>query len=466
MKPTLVFFLLMACSPYSRADLIADWNKTGVDYLSQHAINHAARGMTTMHVAQFDAINAVTGGYVPYLIGISAPGASPEAAASQAAYSILTNISRAGLGTLNTALQRSLENIPEGPAKEAGLQLGRFAAEQYIQLRAADNPNLPINTTNSTVVGKWRTVPPGVAPGVGANARYMQPWTMQSVSQFRPPPPPALTSERYAADFEEVRLLGARGTNTTRTADQAEAANFHFGDDQALLRPVLERSTLPLLESARALALYYMAGEDSVNAMFEAQYAHNHWRPYSAIRLAANDGNDLTTAVSNWTPFLDTPNHPEYPSGTCTATASIVEVLTTFYGDDFSLTGTVVTDRPHSRFLPRLSAATNDAVIARIAAGAHFRFSCLAGLELGKKVAQNALANFLRPVPRLAAAPGARPAEFQLNLATGNTHSLVIQTSNDLLQWNAWRTNTYGVLSFPEDDILSSQHKFFRAIRQ
>ena len=110
---------------FTRADLIADWNKTASDYLVQNAVNHYDRGMTMVHVAQFDVVNAVSGGYVPYLLNVSAPGASPEAAAAQAAYTILTNISRANISTLNNALQKSLANIPPGRGKDDGLQLGQ-----------------------------------------------------------------------------------------------------------------------------------------------------------------------------------------------------------------------------------------------------------------------------------------------------------------------------------------------------
>jgi hypothetical protein len=144
-------------------------------------------------------IDAVLGGYTPYALEVVAPGASPEAAAAQAAYTVLTNINRANLSILNGVLTRSLAAITEGQARQEGVALGQMAATRIIQIRAADNPNLSITPPVSTVPGKWRISPPNSPPGIGAHLRYMQPWTMRSTSAFRPGPPPALTSAQYAA---------------------------------------------------------------------------------------------------------------------------------------------------------------------------------------------------------------------------------------------------------------------------
>jgi hypothetical protein len=137
---------------------------------------------------------------------------------------------------------------------------------------------------------------------------------------------------------------------------------------------------------------------------------------------------------------------------------------TTFYGDDYNFTGTI--EGPHSRQFARLSAATNDAVIARIAAGAHFRFSCLTGLELGRKIARNALANLLRPVPNLVSGSRLNTGEFQLSLATGRAPSFVIEASSDLVQWHPWQTNIYGVLRLKDPSVDAGQHQFYRAVEE
>jgi len=447
--------------PVTRADVISDWNQTARTYFYQHAESHYARGMTMIAVAQFDAVNAVVGGYVPYALEIVAPGASPEAAAAQAAYTILTNISRAGLTTLNNALNRSLAPVADGPAKEAGLQIGRLAADRILRLRAADNPTLVVNPPTSSAVGKWRLSPPNTSPGIGANSRYQLPWILRSVADFRPGPPPALTSPQYATDFDEVRRLGAINS-TERTAEQTEVANFHFGHEETFARSVLTQRTLPLVETARAIALCYMSGHDAEIAMLEAQYAYSSWRPVTAIRLAETDGNDATEADATWTPLLETPNHPEYPSGTCTMTSAMVEALIHSYGDDFGFTGSY-TGGPQSRAFARLSVAVDEALIARIAAGAHFRNSCVVGVELGRRIARHAVANFLRPIPRLASGAAQPASGFHLQFTPVRPLSFIVETSVDLSQWTPWLTNQYGLVLLTDPNPLSDR-RFYRSV--
>jgi hypothetical protein len=455
---SVAFFGAAVFSPGTHADIIAVWNQTARIYLSEYADSHYVRGMTMVAVAQFDAVNAVVGGYMPYALEIVAPGASPEAAAAQAAHTVLTNISRANLAALNNAMNQSLTTVADGPAKEAGLQIGRLAADRIIRLRAADNPDLVVNPPTSSAVGKWRLSPPNTTPGWGANSRYQLPWTLRSVADFRPDPPPAITSEQYTADLNEVRQLGAINS-TNRTADQTEVANFHFGHEATFVQAVLADRSLPLVESARAIALCYMSGADGDHAFHEAQYAYCFWRPYTAIRLANNDGNDATEADPNWTPLLDTPNHPEYPSGTCTLTSAMVEALIASYGDDFSFTGDWP-GAPKPREFARLSAAVDEAVIARIAAGAHFRTSCLAGVELGRRIARNTLANFLRPIPRMEGSRNSSPS-FQLQLHPGSAINYVVETSSDLAQWTPWQTNVYGAIAF-DTGVPGVGQRFYR----
>ena len=446
-------------------DVISDWNQTAADYLGQVPGDGYSRGMTMVHVAQFDAVNATIGGYTPYALEVVAPGASAEAAAAQAAYTVLTNVSRANVPMLNSALSRSLAAIPAGQPREDGIQLGRLAASRIIQLRAADNPDLPVTPPTSTATGRWRISPPNSPPGLGANSRYLLPWTMRSQAQFRPGPPPALISMLYADDVNEVRLLGAKNS-ATRTPDQTAAAGFHAAPDLAYLKPALASRTLPLIETARAVALYYMARADAGTAFLEAQYAYSFWRPDHAIRLADTDGNDATAADTTWTPLWDTPNHPEYPSGTCTFTTASVEVLMHFYGDDFGFTATYQgSNQQWRREFDRLSAVPDDAVVGRIAAGGHFRNSCLAGVEMGRNIARNALANCLRPVPRLVGSP-LSTGEFQLHLNQGRPLIYVLETSGDLIQWTPWQTNSLGVILHTDSSLGGSDRRFYRAMIQ
>lgn len=443
------------------SDVITDWNNLAHDYLIQHTTGFEhVRGKTMVHVAQFDALNAALGGYTPYALTVVAPGASPEAAAVCAAYTVLTNLSRADLRKLNGALSNSLAAVPDGPAKAAGVELGRVAGETILQLRAADNTALPITPPNSQAVGKWRPTPPRFEAGEGANFRYFLPWTMRSQAQFRPPPPPALKSEQYAADLEEVRLLGGKNS-TTRTADQSDAATWHAGNDRSYLLPALPQRDLSLLERSRLLALFYMVWFDSGVAFLEAQYAYNLWRPITAIRNAGVDGNDLTQPDATWLPFEETPNHPEYPSGTCSGTAAMIDVLIQFFGDNYPFTASVG-HTPKPRTFSRPSAAVEDAITARIAAGAHYRTLCVRGVELGRTIAQNALRNFLRPAPRLTSGAPRTPGEFVVHLSTvPEIH--VIEASSDLSSWTPVSTNIVGTTSHT-DATAGANLRFYRSV--
>src|SRR5262245_30230205 len=223
----IVAFTLLAFHAAARADLISDWVGTAGTHISQNTPGHlqAWRGGTMVRVAMFDAANAVLGGYTPYALNVTAPGASPEAAVSVAAYTLLTNLSSAGLATLNSALTSKLATIPDGPAKDAGIGIGKLAAETIVRLRAGDDPALNVLPTNSNVIGVWRPTPPNFAAGFGAQGRYLTPWTMRSAAQFRPGPPPALTSAIYTTDYNEIRVLGSRG-NTNRTPEQTASAEL------------------------------------------------------------------------------------------------------------------------------------------------------------------------------------------------------------------------------------------------
>ncbi len=447
----------------ARADVISEWNKIAHDYINQNAPAQDLRGKAMVHVAQFDAVNGTVGGYFPYALYILSSGASPEAAAAQAAYTVLTNISRANISALNAALARSLLAVPEGAAKEDGIRLGRLAADAIIQLRAADNLDLRISPAPGTLPGRWRPTPPSLAAGVGAQYRYVVPWTARSVSQFRPGPPPDLRSTLYAEDYNEVRLRGAR-TSTNRTPDQVEGARFHDAvGDQEYLAAVSGKRSLALIDSARMFALYYMVLADALTAVFEAKYAYNYWRPITAIRLGESDGNDATPADAGWNSFIDTHPHPEYPSAACQNTAATIEVLIDIYGNDLPIS-VMTSASPKPRSFLRLSDAIDDVIEGRISAGMHFRNSGKVAVEAGRAIAQNALQNFLRPLPKFLSAGGV-DATIQLNLATGAITPFVIETSDDLQQWRPWQTNVHGILTMV-DPSPAADRRFYRAVRQ
>ncbi len=465
MKPRAVplavsVWLTLAATPPGHADVISDWNRIGDNYLVQYAANQEERGLAMMHLAQFEAVNAVVGGYTPYALNLAAPDASPEAAAVQAAYTVLTNLNRANLSVLSTALRNSLATVPDGPAKEDGIQLGRLAADTLIQLRAADNLDLVVPAPSSTAIGRWRPTPPRFTAGVSAELRYLTPFTMTTIAQFRQGPPPAWTSEQYAADYNEVRLIGGRGS-TARTADQTEAAWFYESLGYTdIWDAVLPRRPLSLVESARLFALAHLAISDARASVCATKYAYGFWRPVTAIQNGEKDGNDATPGDPTWTSFFDTHAHPDYPSQASQVVGALVEVLLTVYGDDFNLeVATPALSQP--RRFARLSALFDDVVVGRVAAGMHFRNSCVVAVETGRQIGRHAVESFLRPVGRLAADRTPAAGSFRLSLEPGPARSYVIQTSRDLVEWQPWQTNTYGVIQFTDPDGLAGS-RFYR----
>lgn len=418
---------------------ISDWNKIAISIIGSDPGSTpltATRALAMMHVAQFDAVNAVKGGYSPYLMNVAAPGASADAAAAQAAHRVLTKLFPAATGSLNTSLAKSLDPIPEGPSKATGATLGISMGDAILHLRDGDGFNLAVTYKPQSGPGKWIPTPPDNAAAFQPHWRHISAWTLRSPSQFHPPPPLALTDAGYATDFNEVKLMGRR-VSPARTALQTEIASFH--DDVHVFtlghaaRDVLSRNTLTLNDSARLFALMYLACADAAIACWEAKYAYNYWRPITAIRGAANDNNPDTESEAAWVPLLDTPSHPEYPSGHSAVIGAGTAVLAGILGDGtaFTTTSSVVPGRPHS--FARFSDLTTEVINARVYAGAHFRRSNLNAAAMGRQIGLHALDNYLVSGPRL---EGARRAgEFIIHQRTTGPMQQRIETSSDLTNW-------------------------------
>jgi hypothetical protein len=455
-----ILLALLVFGTSSRADVIMDWSETAGNYLSRYATGAFPPHVLAMvHVAQFEAINAVIGGYTPYALNIAAPHASPEAAAAQAAYCVLTNVSRANLSMLNTALEKSLASIAEGSAKDDGLKLGTYAADAIIRLRAGDNLDLNVPAVTSTAPGRWRPTLPNYMAGTSGSFRYLSPWTMRTASQFRPGPPPPMDSNLYAVDYNEVRLVGS-ATSTTRTPSQTQAAQLRETGEN-FLQDVLALRPLSLIESARLLALHYMVWTDSVIQVFETKYTYNFWRPITAIREGHADGNPDTPRDANWMPFQNTHPHPDYPSQLVQITAARVGILISVFGDDFSFSVSSA-GSTRVRTFPRLSAYIQDATEARVAGGTHFRNSCDVAADVGRQIAQNALQHHMRPVPALSSGAMLDSGLFQLHLNTGRVAPYIIETSSDLLQWLPWQTNIYGMIQLTDTNASAAERRFYR----
>jgi hypothetical protein len=346
-----------------------------------------ATDMATLHLAIYDAVRAIDGRYRPYLVTprASAAGASADAAVAAAAYGVLSALYPNRTANYRPAYYSYLSGIPAGVAKDKGVAIGAEVAAAFVANRANDGRSVVLTPyVAGTAAGKFRGVDP-----ISRVFPSLRPFAMTTLAQFRPPPPPALDSATYTADFNEVKSLGRVGS-TTRSAEQFEIAHFHTEPPQTFLTRNFgrfARSTADTAEAARLMAIIYAGYADAIAACLEAKYFYESWRPISAIVLADTDNNPATVADAAWLPSVPTPNHPEYPAAhSCTAGA-FGELVRGYNGTnqvtyqfDSKVTGT-------TRTYATADALTEESKMARIYGGMHFRYSTAAGAALGKQVA-------------------------------------------------------------------------------
>ena len=318
---------LLFGSAVAKADAVLDWNAIAVNTAIANGQNPFAQARTgaIVQLAVFEAVNSITGDYRPYLGTIVAPhGASPDAAAIQAAYRVLSTYFPASAATLDAARTNSLASIPDGQAKTDGIATGDAAAMAMIALRANDGSSPPqFKIPGPAVPGEWQATPScpivnGVAVGAFFQWQNVTPFGIKRVSDFLLGPPPALTSNTYAKTYNEVMTVGG-ADSTERPQDRADVVLFYAVSGPNLvfgqaLRQVAQQQQRSLSENARALALLNMAINDSLVASFFNKYHYNFWRPETAIRAGDTDGNRKTEADPDFLPFILTPCFPSYPS--------------------------------------------------------------------------------------------------------------------------------------------------------
>lgn len=370
----------------------------------------AAVYMGIVHAAIYDAAVAIGGGYQPYAIALTAPAdTSPEAAIATAAYKTLIGLQPA-LG-LNASQQAILDGdyaaylaaILDDTAKTNGIAVGEQVAAAALALRASDgrekNPTLADLNPPAPGPGVWQ--PDLSRPVLGLRLPGIRPLALESASQFRPDGPNPLTSDEYAADFEQVKELG-RFDSATRTDEQTAQALFWTDHDvrqwnDGLLGLAAARG-LDLVQTARMLAMAHLAGGDAMIGCFDAKYHYWFWRPYQAIQQADTDGNPATEPDAGWRPLRTTPNHAEYPSAHACHSTGIVEALDAFFGTDdvpFSLDSRVTVA---TREYDRLHDVVKDVDWARVLVGFHFRNSDEQGSSLGRKVGRYVAGHFFQPL--------------------------------------------------------------------
>jgi hypothetical protein len=402
-------------SAVAKADVVLDWNVIAVNTAVANGQNPfaQARSAAIVQLAVFEAVNAITGDYRPYLGSIAAPhGASADAAAIQAAYRVLSTYFPASASTLLAARANSLALMPDGQAKSDGVATGDAAALAMIALRANDGSSpAQFKIPGPAVPGEYQATPScpivnGIAVGTLFQWQNVTPFGIPGVSEFLIDPPPALDSNQYAKTYNEVKAVGSASANSTeRPPDRANVVLYYAATsptqvfNQAAREVVAEEGRRSLSENARAFALINMAINDGAVTTFFNKYHYNFWRPETAIHAGDTDGNRKTDPDPNWVPFIPAPCFPSYPSAHGTLSGAAAEVLRRLYGEAghaITLSNPAVpTIVLHYGSFKQI---TDDISDARVYGGIHFRTDQVAGERLGDAIGKAVYKNNLRAV--------------------------------------------------------------------
>jgi hypothetical protein len=358
-----------------------------------------------VQAAVYNAVVGITRRYELYKSNAQpGPMASPQAAAAAAAHRVLMTYYGhvpAAATRLTEAYAASIGAGPYDPATTQGIQYGRQTAERFIALRAEDGRYGPNVFEKAAAPGIWRPTTPANAPFFAKFLSETTPLMIDSPSQFRPGPPPDLTSAQYAAEFEEVKAFG-RKEGSARTPLQTETALFIStitpGPYHAAMRDLAVRREMDISDRARMFAAVSMSVADAIICCWDAKNYYGFWRPITAIQLAEEDGNPATSADPAWDSLLPNPPYPDYTSGLNSVTGSSTRALTRVLGTDridLHITSPVTNTTRHYEFADPIY---TDSVDGRVWAGLHFRFADVAAMAGGQQVADFALDRYFKPV--------------------------------------------------------------------
>jgi hypothetical protein len=393
------------------ADEAVVWNKTLLSIVrtpgAQPATVHPTRSFAIMHAAIYDAVNAIDATHKPYLVRVEhvSPHASQDAAVAAAAHETLITLYPAFQTTLDQQYEQSLAQIPDGADKTSGIDVGRAVALATLTLRSDDgSAATPIPFVFGNSPGDYQSTPPNFPPQPAfTHWSRVTPFALERAKQFRLGPPPTLASAAYTAVFNEVKSLGIVNS-TAATADQALIGRFWNGAIQnywnEITQTAVQAHHLTTAQSARAFALLNLTLADEVIAFYDTKYTYNFWRPVTAIRAAATDGNPETAADPNWLPQAGkTAADPSYPGAHATVSAGAAFVLSAVFGNkQFELNVTSEVLPGVVRSFDSFAAVEKEASLSRVYAGQHFRSDENAGERLGTAVADFVVDNFLTPV--------------------------------------------------------------------
>jgi hypothetical protein len=394
---SLVISLALTLTPVHlvrRTDVVLDWNAVMATTVGTQNPFAQARIAAIVQLAVFEAVNACSNRYRPYLGTITAPpGASEEAAAVAAAHGVLEHFVPANAAALDAARSESLAAIDGSQAAIAsGVAVGEAAAAALIAHRLADGSTPPETfLPNPAAPGVWQPTPPAFAPGILLHWQNVTPFGIQRSDQFRSEPPPHLASRRYTRDYDEVMIVGS-ASSAVRPQHRTDVARY-FAVVSAMdawnsaARQVVATRHRSIAEAARFFALLNMAISDGLVSSMETKYFYQFWRPVTAIVNGAEDGNPRTDADPSWLPLVTTPAFPSYPSAHASASYAAREVSERFLGShqirfELSHAGVPGVVLAYESFRD----LTDDIDDARVFGGIHFRFDQEAGAIQGRKV--------------------------------------------------------------------------------
>jgi PAP2 superfamily len=405
-RSLLVLVAVLAGAPTlaASANVITDWDEIGVKTVQPVGVPPPInpglffRAMAMLHLAMFNAVDAIEPRYQPYKFQNKAePDASQEAAAASAAANVLAGV--IPNADVRARLASYLATIPDSEAKDRGVRLGEVVASKMLQLRADDGSKTPNAYRPVTQPGVY--VPTNIT--IGWESITMTPFAMTSPSQFRPGPPVDLKSKQWAEDYNEIKELGEKNS-TKRTARQSEDARFWLTTGPLATHP-LERQivvgkNMSVLDSARFMAMVSVAETDAIQSVYEAKYHYQFWRPITAIRNGDIDDNPETERMPTWEPIDVTPMHPEYPCAHCIVSTAVATVIEALIGtSDIPEVAITMPSAPGvTHHYTTLKAFTDEVSNARIYAGFHYRNSTVVGRNMGKEIGSYVAKTVLQPL--------------------------------------------------------------------
>ena len=397
----------------SSASVVFEWNQILQDSFPTQGVG-TVRPFSMTHIAMFDAINAIEREFEPFHVRLQHTGGSAEAAAAQAAHDVLVTLNPGGAATYDAALARQLGPRPTGFVRN-GAAIGARVAKQVLAWRQNDGWIVsppPAPYVEPKVPGRWQPTP-GVTAATFTHLQKAAPMALLTATQFLPPPPPSLTSDRYATDLEEIREIGRRDS-TTRTGEQTEIARLWAGVAKSgtgtatnflsiwnnIVRDVATERGLSLVETARLFVLVNVSVHDGLQTTQASKFVYGLWRPVTAIQQADSDLNPKTDpADPSWLPLIATPPYPSYAGNMATIGASAARALQLAFGtNDIPVTATWRQSAGQgdiSHHYPGFWEVADEQHMARIYGGIHYRFDNEAGQQIGRSTAEYVFANFM-----------------------------------------------------------------------